>query len=297
MTANVFYFEWELTLIKAIQAHFGSFGILVSQFLSLLGQEYPLVAIVMILYFSANKEVGKKICFNLMSALVWIPMLKNIAFRVRPYFVHDDVKILLAPYPSEDTWDMMAQGYSFPSAHSACSAAAYPMLGKAIGKKWAKVLGVIIPIAIGVSRFCVGAHYPTDVLAGWGVGLIVLLLMPFLYNKIKNEDIVRFIILATGIPGLFYCQSDDFYTGFGLMLGACFGFMVERKYVNFKPTKKVVRVIVRSLIGLGIFLGLAQGFKFVLGEGHIVRVFRYAVGCFVTLGIYPMVFKKFERDN
>lgn len=297
MPGNIFYFEWELTLIKAIQAHFGSFGVLISQFLSLLGQEYPLVAIVVILYFSSNKDAGKKICFNLMSALVWVPMLKNIAFRIRPYFAHEDVKILLAPYPSEDTWDMLAQGYSFPSAHSACAVAAYPMLGKILGKTWTKVLGIIIPIAIGVSRFCVGAHYPTDVLAGWAVGLIVLIVMPILYEKIKNEDLARFIILATGIPGFFYCQSEDFFTGYGLMLGACFGFLVERKYVNFKPTKKVLRVIVRSVIGLGIFLAFAQGIKFILGEGNIVRVFRYAVGAFITLGIYPMLFKKFEKEN
>ena len=297
MAANIFYFDWELTLIKAIQTHFGNFGVLISQFLSLLGQEYPLVAIVVILYFSANKDIGKKICFNLMSALVWVPMLKNIAFRVRPYFAHDDVKILLAPYPSEDTWDMMAQGYSFPSAHSACAVAAYPTLGKFLGKKWTKIVGIILPIAIGVSRFCVGAHYPTDVLAGWGVGLIVLIIMPILYSKIKNEDIVHLIILATGIPGFFYCKSEDFYTGFGLMLGACLGFMVERKFVNFKPTKKISRIIVRCVIGLGLFLGLAQGIKYILGEGLIVRVFRYAVGAFVTLGIYPMLFKRFEKED
>ena len=297
MPGNVFYFEWELNLIKALQAHFGSFGVLVSQFLSLLGQEYPLVAIVVILYFSANKDLGKRICFNLMSGLLWVPMVKNIAFRIRPYFAHDDVKILLAPYPSEDTWDMMAQGYSFPSAHSTCSVAAYPSLGKALGKKWTKIIGIIIPVLVGISRFCVGAHYPTDVLAGWGIGVLVLALLPILYEKIKNDDLVRFIMLATGIPGFFYCQSEDFFTGFGLMLGACFGFMFERKYVNFKSTNKVVRVIVRSVIGLGIFLAFAQGIKFILGEGNYVRVFRYAVGTFMTVGLYPLLFKKFEKEN
>ncbi len=297
LAGNVFYFEWEIALIRLIQSHFGAFGILLSKFLSLLGQEYPLVAIVMIFYFSGNKTLGKRLCINLMSVLIWAPMIKNVFFRIRPYFAHKDIEILIPPSPTEDAYDMLAQGYSFPSAHSACSTAAYPFVGKVLNKKWTKILGLALPILIGVSRFCVGAHYPTDVLAGWAIGAIVLMLLPFLYSKIKNENVVNFIILATGIPGLFYCQTEDFFSGFALLLGACFGFWFEQKYVKFSETRNIKYIIVRIVLGIGVFLLFAQGLKFVLGTSILVRVIRYSIGSFITLGLYPMLFKRIEKSE
>lgn len=67
---------------------------------------------------------------------------------------------------------------SFPSGHATVSAVVYLTLGlllaEAAGKRRLKAyfigLGIVLTIAVGVSRIYLGVHYPTDVLAGWSLG-------------------------------------------------------------------------------------------------------------------------------
>ena len=297
MLGTTFYLDWEINLILAIQAHFGKIGILISQVCSLLGQQYPLVLLVCILYFAIDKKMGKRICLNLLTVLVWCPMIKNVTFRRRPYFDNENIKILIAAEPSADAYDMVAQGFSFPSAHSACSVAAYPAMTRCSKKKWLRVLGWVLPFIIGISRFCVGAHYPTDVIVGWALGIFVAFIIPFLGSKLNNENYLYLIILLTAIPGLFYCQTTDYFSGFGLLLGFFLGSLFEEKYVNFEKPKSIKYAILRVALGIGVFLLFAQGIKFIIGEGIVVRVIRYTVGAFIALGVFPILFKKFEKEN
>jgi membrane-associated phospholipid phosphatase len=58
---------------------------------------------------------------------------------------------------------------SFPSAHAASTTAAATMLAPLVGVP----LAVPVPVAMGVGRVLLGVHYPSDVLAGAGVGLLV----------------------------------------------------------------------------------------------------------------------------
>jgi undecaprenyl-diphosphatase len=68
-----------------------------------------------------------------------------------------------------------------PSAHSASAVALYIMLaliagtalrGRVRGSAWAATIA--LALAIGLSRVYLGAHYPTDVLAGWLTGGILV---------------------------------------------------------------------------------------------------------------------------
>src|SRR5262249_6964713 len=67
---------------------------------------------------------------------------------------------------------------SFPSGHALCSMAIYGCLGlllaRVVPRKlcWLPpALGILLALAIGLTRPYLGVHYPSDVLAGWIAGL------------------------------------------------------------------------------------------------------------------------------
>ncbi|MBW4061516.1 phosphatase PAP2 family protein [Candidatus Saccharibacteria bacterium] len=74
--------------------------------------------------------------------------------------------------------------YSFPSGHSYGSLVMYGLLAFLAAGHLAQVWNSVIPllftlliIMIGLSRVYLGAHYPTDILGGWCLGLLVLVLI------------------------------------------------------------------------------------------------------------------------
>ena len=69
---------------------------------------------------------------------------------------------------------------SFPSGHAMLSAVIYLSLGVLLAqtafkrrvKAYCLTVALVLTFLVGISRIYLGVHYPTDVLAGWTVGLI-----------------------------------------------------------------------------------------------------------------------------
>ena len=81
------------------------------------------------------------------------------------------------PRPAANAALAQADGFSFPSAHSASSVALYGTLvflaeraSRAPARMALVGAGAALIAAIGLSRVLLAAHYPTDVLAGWLTG-------------------------------------------------------------------------------------------------------------------------------
>jgi undecaprenyl-diphosphatase len=99
-----------------------------------------------------------------LSGLLLSGLLKNLFDRPRPQLV---------PHLSHVTTT------SFPSGHSVLSAVVYLTLGSLLArlvqrrrlKLYFLGVGLFLCFLVGVSRVYMGVHYPTDVLAGWSIGL------------------------------------------------------------------------------------------------------------------------------
>lgn len=78
---------------------------------------------------------------------------------------------------------IVEHGFSFPSGHSALGMVAYGVLAVVVSRSALPraarsaivvALGLLVGL-IGLSRIWLGVHYPTDVLAGWSAGAVVVL--------------------------------------------------------------------------------------------------------------------------
>ena len=147
--------EWEAQLIEWLQTSLSNAADFAKYF-DFFGAETGLLILVLVV--------------NL-----WLPMIKSVVLRPRPYMEYPD---RVQPFALSDegaaAMDVAAQGYSFPSMHSASIPAVYFWLAKEAKKNWLWIVAGVLTVLVGVSRVVAGMHYPTDVLAGWILGFAVI---------------------------------------------------------------------------------------------------------------------------
>ena len=302
---NTFYFGWEVELITWLQQNMGKFGETVAKALSFMGDEMFVLLLLIAVLFCYRKEVGKKVSCSVLLAGIFFPMIKKVVLRVRPYMAHQDrIKCLQLPERDANPMDIVHQGYSFPSGHSAMAASMYGTAGMEIRKRWMWFIAVIAPLLIGVSRFAVGAHYPTDVLAGWAIGLLAIGVNALLQNKVQKEGVRLVIILAIALPGLIWCRSRDYFSALGMVIGAACAFPYEAKYVKFQDTRNPWAMILRVVGAFAVYYALNTLLKLPFSkefldngtlEAGLVRTARYAIVLFAALGLFPKLFPVFEK--
>ena len=139
-----------------------------------------IIAIILTLLFLfkfKQKEVAKLIPSNLIFITLLNQTLKIIFQRERPFGYHL----------------IEMSGYSFPSGHAMVSMAFYGLLIYIIyhlvkNKTLRNILiimNVLIIFFIGISRVYLGVHYISDIIAGYSISIIYLLLFTKLLRKFK----------------------------------------------------------------------------------------------------------------
>ena len=303
MGGNIFYFNWEPQLMIWLQQVLGDFGAKIASLISAFGEEMLMVGIMGFVYWCLDKRWGIYLGINLTASAAWNPMIKNIALRPRPYMVHEEVKCL-KPVHEGDIMDPLIQGWSFPSGHSSNAATVYGSLAYYKRTKSLITIAVVLPLLVGISRFALGVHYPTDVFAGWALGFASVLLVSWMQKAVKQDWVLYLILIATAIPGLFYCTSTDYFNSLGMMIGTYAGAFVEKRWIKFENTRSVPRMILRTVIGIGLFFGLNTVLKMPFSKAFLdsgsfgalmVRTARYAVILFVEVALYPACFRFFKK--
>ena len=296
--------EWEVSLIKSLQDAMGKAGEVATKVFSTAGGEIITLVVLLAIMFCWSKAAGKRSALRIIAASLWFPMIKNAVLRMRPYMEHEEIRVLLAPEADAELTDVVQQGYSFPSGHSALSATIYGSICREAKKKWLWIASMILVALIGISRFLAGVHYPTDVLGGWTVALAAIAFGDLMEKYVRKEWVRYMILLAIALPGLIWCRSRDYFSALGMLIGLIAVFPYEEKYVRYKDTRNIWAMILRVAGAMAVYLVLDKVLKMpfskdflndgTLGSG-LVRAARNAIILFVLFGVYPRVFPLFEK--
>ena len=116
-----------------------------------------------LLFHQKTRKIGIMALCSLVAAFIIDNMiLKNLIGRIRPYEMLSGLECLIDK-PND---------FSFPSGHTGSSFAVASILLLGLPKKYG-IPAMILAALIGFSRLYVGVHYPTDVLCGAIIGIMI----------------------------------------------------------------------------------------------------------------------------
>ena len=116
-------------------------------------------------------------------------MIRLFAAAMGTSLVNSLIKLAFdAPRPAMIPWIVETTGTSFPSGHSAGAMALYGALALMTHSRLL-VLGCVgMILGTGMSRVWLGVHWPSDVFAGWAVGLMWLAILAWLMPPAESAD-------------------------------------------------------------------------------------------------------------
>jgi membrane-associated phospholipid phosphatase len=145
------------------------------------GNTYFLIAanILLFVYFiiKKNKWLAIRVAAISLSGVGVMGLIKNLVHRHRP----------------SDPMVANVTNFSFPSGHAFMSVAFYGLLiwlaASSLKNKWQKRVAiaflVLLILTIGFTRIYLRMHYPTDVIAGFGISAIWLITVLAIVDKIQ----------------------------------------------------------------------------------------------------------------
>ena len=246
-------------------------------------EEFYLLALPLI-FWCVDFYLGVRLTCLVLTSHYFNLTIKDLIQEPRPFWFRPDVKLI------------HAEGYSFPSNHAQTGLVFWLGLAQLMQKRHLWFTGGFLVLLIGFSRIYLGVHFVTDVLAGWILGLMLLI------SAITVEQIVicRLVTLSPKLqlilaiigPLLLLAihPSKEVISVTAALSGAWIGLIVQQQYIPLTGTvpkdewrKFFLRMLAGTLVLLAIWLGLKIAFP---KEGtDYYLFFRYIRYCLSTVWI------------
>ena len=195
-----------------------------------------------------------------------------------------------------------ARGYGLPSGHAQGATVLWGSIAAWVDTGWFWAVSITVIILIGVSRVYLGVHFPTDVLAGWAVGIFFLGLYCTLQPKVEGWVLgktagIQFLLLLAVLLGMMCLHFNRVGVyQLGLLLGVGTGALVKVHCFSFAVSGVSWKSPVRYLVGILILIILFSLLRSVYPQqgttGYYVMGFVHSAvnGVWISLGA-PWLFR------
>lgn len=281
---------WGLELIRAVQ-RFRS-PALDALFIAItsLGSEDFYFLLLPVLLWCVDFAVGARIAAALLLSTYANAGLKDLFALPRPFELD----------PAVQVYDVA--GYGLPSGHAQHSVVIWGTIAHAWRAARGWILAGLLALLIGFSRIYLGVHFPTDVLAGWLIG--ILLLAPYvafhrrLEGWLEGRELGAQLTAAVVLPLLLLSLhvTEDTTSLTGVLLGAGLGIALLRRSFHYDAGGPPWQRAFRLFLGIAVVLALRFGLKAISPHQPealrlTARFLRYAIlGVWISLGA-PWLFK------
>jgi membrane-associated phospholipid phosphatase len=230
----------------------------------------------------------------------------GLVFLVSSYFANGLKDLFRQPRPFQIEPVVKlgdAEGYGLPSFHALEATVMWGMFAVWLKRPWFWILAVSMMVLIGFSRIYLGVHFPTDVLAGFAIGVLFLWIYATggstLERWLKGLPFKWQVVLSVAIPVMLAIShpSDDVILIMSALSGFCLGLALFNRYLSFSAAGPIWQRITRFLVGdiVILLLYIAPRLFSVAGlEAYHspLRFLHYSVvGFWITFG-GPWLFRR-----
>jgi undecaprenyl-diphosphatase len=180
--------NFDSSIISYVQGLEAPLLTMIMKFFSFIGDTRAVIVtslLTLVLLYMVFKHRSELILFSsvMLGATILFVLLKLFFHRARP-----DLHRLAE-----------ASNYSFPSGHATMACALYGVLtfilwrhiATSLGRTIFFLFGMMMILAIGISRVYLGVHYPSDIIAGYFISIFWLTLAIGFYQRYKEKGFKR----------------------------------------------------------------------------------------------------------
>lgn len=274
-----------------------------------------------IIFWSVSKKWGYRFMITLWCGEVINGLLKLIVCAYRPWIRSDKIN------PAGDS-KVAATGYSFPSGHSTVATIHYGTIFAWQRKKrmWLAIVCAVLLFLTCFSRNYLGVHTPQDVLVGFGVSVVLIIVVGFSQKKLEGNqkavDILTFAGIAAVLGVLIFVMfkpypmdydangnllvdpqrmMNDTFKACGGFIGLMIGSYIERHFIRYEVPAGAAALPVLTCVGFALMFAWEQLFApativQMLGK-HWGNMLAYGIMVIFAVALWPLVIRKACRSE